>query len=649
MEIFLILKPIKMRLLSIFIFTISFCSFSQQSKELNLYKAMYPKANKVRLNQNTTITIALEDKNIKITQAFTEEDLFLDESASYNAKKALNFSSFFELDKVEASSFTLKDGKYKELKVSDFKEKDEMDQSFYDDAKSLNFIFPNLKKGSKSLLKYSEYVKNPRFLSPFYFGDFSPIIKNKVTIIADKNINLSFKEFNTDSLNIVFTKKEKRNSNIYTWELDKIDEYEYEENAPTYKKILPHIVPIITSYRIKDETISLAENVTDLYTWYYSLVKDINKEKEDQDLVKLVKELTANKNTDLEKVKAIYYWTQKNIKYIAFEYALGGFVPRQANEVYKKKYGDCKDNSSILFKMLAIAGLKGNLTWIGTRKIPYNYDNVPTPIVDNHMILSYTDNEITYFLDATGRYVSIDYPTSFIQGKEALISNGQDYIIKKVPIIPAIKNAVIDTTTINLIGERLIGKSKIDISGYNKMDCFNYLERKVTQEEIKEFYNTTLRKGNNKFLIENLSETNKYDYDKNLIVKYDFSINDYAKKLGHEIYINLNLIRDLSTYKTREDRKNDIEYDHTNYFSYSTTFIIPEGYKIDYIPENVKYSNDYISSSIAYEATSKSITYNHNYSLNSISLNLKQQKEVNSLIKKVEKAYKEVVVLKKSK
>ncbi len=629
------------------LFVIGANSFAQESKEFNLYKKLYPNAKAVRLNQETTIRIKLDAETINITQAFLEEDLYLDESANYNSKKALNFSSFFELDKVEASSFTYTDGKYKEVEVKDFKEKDEIDQSFYDDTKSLNFIFPNLKKGSKSVLKYSENVKNPRFLSPFYFGDFSPIINNKVTIIADKNINLSFKEFNTDTLNIVFNKEEKRNTVIYTWELKNIDEYDYEANTPTYKKILPHIVPIITSFKLKNTNTDLAKNVSNLYAWYYSLVKDINKEDVDENLVKLVTELTANKTTDLEKVKAIYYWTQKNIKYIAFEYALGGFIPRQANEVFQKKYGDCKDNSSILYKMLDIAGLKGDLTWIGTRSIPYSYSEVPTPIVDNHMILSYTNNGNTYFLDATGRYVPIDFPTSFIQGKEALIADGANYIIKKVPIIPAEKNAIIDTTTVNLKGENLIGNTKVEISGYNKINCFNYLENETTDDKIKAFYNNRLQKGNNKFLIKAFSEINKYDYEKNLIINYDFTINGYAKKLGEEIYINLNLVKDLSFYKTKKDRKNDIEYKHTNAFNYTTTLIIPEGYTIDYVPENVSYSNDYLSSSITYTIKKNSIVYNHAYSLNFLNLNLNEQKLVNSLIKKTEKAFKEVIILKK--
>ena len=549
MEQYKVLKIFKQQFIVLFLlFTTSI--FTQYSKEFNTYSKLYPEASRVRLLHETVITITLNDDKISINEKNIEEDLYLNESATYSSKSSVSSSFFFELEKIEASSFSFENGKYIESKVDKFTQKDELNDSFYDDSKTLNFIYPNIKKGSKSVLKYSQNIKNPRFLSPFFFGDYFPIIKNKVTIIADKGISLSYKEFNTKNSNITFTKKEKRRKTIYTWLLNNQDEFEYEPNTPTYKTILPHIVPIINSYKVKKETKKVLGKVSDLYNWYYSLVENVNTEPADQDLIKIVNTITKDKKNDLEKVKEIYYWAQKNIKYIAFEYALGGFIPRESNEVFRKKYGDCKDNSSILYRMLEIAGVKGSLTWIGTRDIPYTYKEVPTPVVDNHMILSYENNGRTYYLDATGRYIKFGIPTSFIQGKEALVSYGKEFKIKKVPIIDAKINAVIDTTTIKIENGSVLGTAKTSISGYPKIDLFHNLEDENTQTKLKQLYNNKFVKGNNKFLINSFKEINKYHYDNDFIVDYDFEIKNYSKKLGNEIYINLNLNKDLSFYKT---------------------------------------------------------------------------------------------------
>ncbi|WP_299063473.1 transglutaminase domain-containing protein [uncultured Polaribacter sp.] len=646
MEHYTMLKIYKSGLFAFLLFIVTSLQ-AQYSPEFLKYSKLHPEEPRIRLLEETIITIEIGKEGLEIHQEFMQEDLYLNESATYNSKDRLSFSAFFELDQIEASSYSFENNTYVKSAVEKFTEKDELNTSFYDDTKTLNFVYPNLRKGSKSALKYSQKIKNPRFLMPFYFGDYYPVKQNKITIIADKEVDLEFRKFNISEDKIKFTKEEKRKKTIYTWLLTNQEAYKFESNSPSFKTVVPHIIPIIKSYKIKKETKNVLGEVSDLYNWYYSLVKGVNIEKPDPELVALVKEITADKKTDLEKVKAIYYWTQKNIKYIAFEYALGGFIPRESNDVFRKKYGDCKDNSSILYRMLEIAGVKGNLTWIGTRKIPYTYEEVPTPVVDNHMILSYENEGRTYYLDATGRYIKFGIPTPFIQGKEALVSYGKDFKVKKVPVIAAKENALIDITNIKIENGSVLGTSKTSISGYPKIDVFHDLENLKNQTKLKEFYNSMFEKGNNKFLVNNFKETNKYHYDDDFIVDYDFEIKNYAKSLGDEIYINLNLNKDLSYYKTDEKRENDIEYDYKQYFKNTTSLEIPTGYKVDYSPENIKVTNDLLTCEITYQLEGNKVIYNQTIELNFLVLSVTQQKEVNKLIDKIERNYKEIVVLKK--
>lgn len=622
---------------------------AQSSAELLAYQNQFPEAHQVRLQNEAVVTLKINKGSLDITQETFEETFYLNESATQGSKKSLKFSSFFELEKIEASTWIPDGNKFKELKVTSYKEKDDMSSSFYDDTKSLNFIYPDLRKGAKTHLKYTEKIKDPRFLTPFYFGDFFPVVNNKFTIIAHKDINFSFKEFNLEGVDMNFTETVKGGNRIYTWELKNVKEYKSEHNAPTYKKVIPHIIPVITSYTVNGSSINVLNDVNDLFQWYNSLVSTINLEETDEELVQLVEELVAGRESDLEKVRSIYYWTQQNIKYIAFEYALGGFIPREANAVFQKKYGDCKDNSSILHKMLEIAGLKGNLTWIGTRSLPYTYEQVPTPLVDNHMILAYQAGEDIFYLDATGRYLPLEYPSSFIQGKEALIAQEDGrFIIKEVPVVPSTKNSIVDIAQIQLDGEDIIGKAASTIKGYPKIDFFNSLEELTTENKIREFYNVQFSKGSNRFLIEDLEEVNKFDYEKDLVVNYSFNIKNHAKIVGDELFVNLNLNKDISFFKTKEDRKNEVEHDYKKIHSYIIELEVPNGYEIEYLPENLEVKNDFVSASISYSLSGNIISYNHTINLDFLTLDLAAQKEVNSLIRKVEKAYKEIIVFKKS-
>lgn len=621
---------------------------AQYSELYDKYKSKHPDATLIKLKQETNVVITLDKGVLDITQNNFEENLYLNDAATQVSQKSLSFSSFFELEDIEASSYNYQGNKYREDKVSEFTEKDELGESFYDDTKSINFIYSNLRQGSKSALKYVQRIKDPRFLMPFYFGDFSPVAQNKYSITADAAINLKFKQFNTEDLNINFSKEEKRGKVTYTWELKDVDAFDYEANASSYKNVLPHIVPFIASYQVNGNTVPVLNETQDLYNWYYSMVKDVNQEPADPELITLTNNLVAGLSSDLEKVKAIYYWTQRNIKYIAFEYGLGGFIPREANQVFKKKYGDCKDNSSILYKMMEIAGIQGHLTWIGTRSIPYKYEEVPAPLVDNHMILSYFEKDKVYFLDATGRNTSINFPSSFIQGKEALVAlDENNYRIVKVPVIPAEANAVSDSTVLKIKGEKLVGTTTTTVAGYNKSDYLYALGNLNSKNERDEFYNSVFQKGNNKFIANGIIEENKEDYDQDLLIKFDFTIDNYLNRFGDDIYVNLNLNRQIDQFRTDSKRKRDIEFDYKNAYFFKTYLEIPQGYKIDYLPESQSFENDYIKSTLTYTRTTSGIEYTHSIVCDFLVLDLDQQKEVNNLIKEVEKAYKEVVTLTK--
>ena len=623
---------------------------TQFSEEYIKYKAEYPDEERVRLNDHTRMTLNIVDGEIKIDLDYTEEDIYLKPTANYFAERSLSYTTFFDFNEIEAHSLVYNGKKYKKEKVKLFSHKDELSGAvFYDDSKSVNFIFPKLSEGSKSFLHYSETINDPHFMSGMYFGSYFPVLNTTYEIVVDKNIQLIFKEFNTDTLIYEYTKADDGKYITYTWNIKNMNIYKPEGSTVNFRNYLPHIIPIIESYNSPEKgKVDVLGNVDELYNWYYGFICDVNTAEPNEELVKTVQEITKDKVSDLEKVKAIYYWVQKNIKYVAFEYALGGFIPREANDIYTKKYGDCKDNSSILEEMLKIAELDGHLTWIGTRDIPYTYEEVPTPAVDNHMIMSYIDDEDVYFLDATGRFYPLGLPTSFIQGKEALIAiDSTHYRIETVPIMPPEATIYSDSATLQIVGKKLQGKGTAVSTGYFKIDFYQALENQKNNHDLLQFYGSNFNKGNNKFVITSFEEINKYDYEKDFIVNYDFTISNYINSSGDEIYVNLNLDKSPLSFKIPEEDILPKEYDYKSIDQYSYTLEIPEGYVADFIPEDLRIDNEQFSVKITYKLIENRITYTQVLRFNYLELDKEQQIEYNKTIKQLSKAYRESIVLKK--
>ena len=623
--------------------------FCQKSDEFYTYKTKYPNENLVEINCENIIDIDIKSNKLIISDNRFSKKIHLTQSAKYQSKQKIYSSDFFSLDKINATSYNYINGDYKEFKVKKFNEKDETSGStFYDDLKSVNFYYSGLEIGSKTQLRYEKSIKNPRFLGAYFIGDFYPIENYKLKIITNKNVALEFKTMYMDSVDISFQKKEKGNKNIYEWILKDLKSYPNESNSKGYKYIIPQIIPLINYYHINGDTTFILNSTKDLYQWYQLLTSDLNKEPCDKDLKSLVDSITSSCNTNLEKVKSIYYWTQKNIKYIAFEDGLGGFIPRNANEVYQKKYGDCKDNSSILKQMLKEAGIEGHLTWIGTRSLPYKYDDVYSPIVDNHMILTYFENEKPYFLDATGRYHNINIPTSFIQGKEALVAiDKENYKIVEVPIPNSEINSISDSIEIYLEKNTIKGKGFIRYDGYEKINLFYDIESLKAQNDYTDYFKNKLELGNNNFLLDSIYDHNKYDYDNEYKVAYSFTINNYCNEIGDKIYINLNLNqKDVETLKFKPLYKTDIDYTHKYKGSYYYKFNLPNNYEIESIPKDFEIKNDLIEINITYKIEDGSINYYHSIKTKFITLTIKQQKLLVKTFEEIQKKFKEVVVLK---
>ena len=100
-------------------------------------------------------------------------------------------------------------------------------------------------------------------------------------------------------------------------------------------------------------------------------------------------------------------------------------------------------------------------------------------------------------------------------------------------------------------------------------------------------------------------------------------------------------------FKLDEDRKRPIEYKFKRTFDFTNEIEIPEGFTVDYIPENVSLSNDHMKVELSYEQKDNSVVCVSKTTIDTILLDLEQQKEVNALIKKANKAYKEIIIFKK--
>lgn len=619
----------------LYLLILPFLSFSQNFSEEDY----------VYLKRQEHIDIRLENHKFDITKTFFEQAQFQSSNKLYFANESMMFDSFTSIEDIEA--YTYLPDLDKRIDVDYIENKRVFDNGiFYSDQELKSFVFPAVKKGAITTLSYKKIIKDPHFLGMFRFGTFVPTKKAVMSIEFPNNVTIGYIGFNTENTNITFKEDKQKNSTIYTWTAENIEGYQTEGDSESSIYYLPHIIVYIKNYTSEGNVINVLNDASDLYKWYSSLVNQISEDNLES-VYKIADQITKDKSSKRDKAEAIFNWVQNNITYVAFEDGLGGFIPRGASSVCSKRYGDCKDMANVLYEMLNHVGIEAYRAWIGTRDRPYSYHEVPTPIVDNHMITAVVLDGETIFLDATDSYVPFGMPSSFIQGKEAMIGIDKDHFkLETVAIQTPEQSKTIVKSVFKLKDKKLLVNETREMTGYDKVDFITKHNFEKDNKTDEEFLNTTLSLGNNKTKYNNIKKSYFDNSQMPLRISYDLDIENYAKSIGNKLYINLNIDKTLSKSRIEtKERKFSKKIDHKYQKEFTTIFEIPQGYKINHIPEDLKFDHKDYSYHITYEVDNNSIIQHKVLRLNTLSIQNKDFESWNTFVKSLIKAYKKSIIL----
>ena len=632
--------------ISLVIFLSSLLINAQNLKEL---QQKYPNESEIELEVTETYFITLNKKNeIEVKSNSIEDYLLLkSSSAGVSINESLVFSQMVSITDYEAFTITNEEEKFKKIPVKLVVDKPFNSNSVFDsDTKLKIFTFSNLTQGARKVLKHNLAFKDPMLLHRFNFNSGIPSLSRKIIINVDKSIEIGYKIFNDKNHLVKLKTAENKKNTIYTFEINDAPIFRKEPHAAGRSYEIPHLHFWISSYTIKGEKIPVFGKVEGLYKYYSDFIKDVNKT-EDPALKKFTLELVKDAKTNDEKMQKIFQFAQDQIKYVAFESGYEGFIPRNASLVYERKFGDCKDMSSIMTEMAKYADVPNvNLTWIGTRELPYSYEELPTPAVDNHMIATYERNGEFIFLDATDSQVQFGLPSEFIQGKEALISKGDSFKIVKVPTLTAEQNKYEDTYGYVLNGNKIKGIGKLKTYGLTRSYYLNVMSD-ISKNRNK-YIDGILERGNDKLNIISFEEKNIQDKSLPYEIDYVFENDNYVVQAGDETYLNMFLHKPFIDLIFDEDRKTTADLDRLQKFEFDTTFTIPENAKVTYVPENINFENDFIKYNINFVKKDNIINLNYSIENKKTFINPTEVKAWNESLKKLKSTLNETIVIKKT-
>ena len=373
----------------------------------------------------------------------------------------------------------------------------------------------------KAKLYRSQLPNKKDFDTAYWLQMDEPILAQKCTINVPKNRNLRFKiindAYNAFGFDLRPKVTEEGERKIFSLEFKDVPQIIPEPSMPPMPRINPYIL------------FSTFESWQDIYTWWRDLYKD--KIIPDEDIKAKVHELIKGKSGLEEKTRVLYNFCAQEIRYVAVEYGNAGYEPHEASEIFKNKYGDCKDKAILLISMLGVAGIESFPVLISTSDSLDVQEDLPTLLFD-HAIAATKMGEELVFMDATGTTVSFsDLPFSD-QGRTTLIFFKDRYELNKTPLFEPEHNKVSTRMKIKVKeDESISGEREIETHG-----AFEQAQRywlKFTMPLlIEEGLKQKVRSIADNAVLEDYEIKNVKDLDKTVLLKYTFNAPQYFVRAG---------------------------------------------------------------------------------------------------------------------
>jgi transglutaminase-like putative cysteine protease len=242
-----------------------------------------------------------------------------------------------------------------------------------------------------------------------------------------------------------------KNGNVHTWDLRNLPPIPAEPMSPSVFNIAPRIVVNYGPPKTDGSATRTFADWTEVSRWA-SLLHDPQVILDDNIAAK-ARDLTANAETELDKIRAIGHYVQ-NLQYISIDIGVGygnGYKPRPSSLVLGRGYGDCKDKANLMRALLRAIKIEAYPIAIYSGDPAFVRAEWASPRQFNHCIIAVKVSDATkaatilnheklgrlLIFDATDPYTPVGDLPDHLQGSLGLIAAGDNGGLSRMPVTPS--------------------------------------------------------------------------------------------------------------------------------------------------------------------------------------------------------------------
>lgn len=286
-------------------------------------------------------------------------------------------------------------------KINEIQQEKDLDSYIYDESLNVYAILKDIRPNDIIEYEYTIEGFNPIFDNKRYFI-FSPYLEYELSAfyfrIVKSNEILNCK-FYSDVPRPQVIKKD--NHEEWIWDCRHNKAYEEDESTPDWFRLAPFV------------EISGFSSWKDVEEWGLKVFK--NDDKLSEKLAAEIKSIELRYSTPKEKAVAALRFVQKKIRYFGVEVGVNSHKPNSPNKVFAQRFGDCKDKSLLLCKMLNNMGIEAYPVLISTWLKGEIFSRQPSGMLFDHTTVQAIIDGKKYWFDSTidtqeGDLENTDFP-----------------------------------------------------------------------------------------------------------------------------------------------------------------------------------------------------------------------------------------------
>lgn len=308
------------------------------------------------------------------------------------------------------------------------------------------------------------------------------------------------------------------------------------------------------------------------------------------------------------KLQKITEYIQKNVQYFIVERGIGGWQAHYAGDIFRNRYGDCKDKTTLLISMLGAVGIHAYHVPVDDRRgvvdpdAPSFYGNhmitaieVPPDVSDPRLmaISKSKDGKRYLIFDPTNERVPVGTLPDYEQGGYGILAAGDASQLIALPVLPPESNGKERKGTFSLSADGALTGTVETSSTGSVGGELRFMLKNMDEKERRAELERSVSRDLPGVVLDSYEYSQTQDLEKPLELKYKITAPKYAHNAGLLLLVRPRVVGDDAIPFDDKPRTFPINLEATGRWRDSFDISLPPGYVIDDLPEPVSIETDF--------------------------------------------------------